>query len=144
MTKPEQTNEKYARRFNEEVRGQRNGDAIDQLVADDVVGDNAARPEPVRGSDGVRELADLLYAACPDCGVRLKQIVADGDRIAQRVSVTATHEGEFMGIDPTGNPVALTGMDLTRFVDGKWVEGYDLRDMLGLFTQRGVIEPPRE
>jgi len=144
MTTQEQANKKHARRFNEEVWGQRNFATIDQLVAKDFIGYNPGRPEPVRGSDGVRKLADLLYAAFPDCEVTLEQVVADGDWVAQRVSVTATHNGEFMGIEPTGNPVERIGMDFTRFEGGKWVEGYEIWDMLRLLTQLGAAESPRE
>lgn len=142
MATQEQDNKEQARRFNEEVWGKSNLDAIDHLVADDFVGHNPARPKPIRGADGVREVVELLQVAFPDCEVELEQVIADGDWLAQRVTVTATHEGEFMGIDPTGKQVEVTGMNVTRFEDGKWVEGYELWDVFGLLQQLGVAELP--
>ncbi|WP_135304816.1 ester cyclase [Haloarcula amylovorans] len=142
MATPEQDNKEHARRFNEEVWGKSNLDAIDHLVADDFVGYNPARPEPLRGADGVREVAELLQAAFPDCEVELEQVLADGDWLTQRVTVSATHEGEFMGIAPTGKQVEITGISVTRFEDGKWVEGYELWDIFGLLQQLGITELP--
>lgn len=144
MATPAQTNKEHARRFNEEVWGKSNFDAIDHLVADDFVGHNPSLHEPVRGPDGVREIAEMLHAAFPDCEVELEDVIADGNRVAQRVTLTATHEGEFMGIDPTGEQVEVTGMNITRLEDGKWAEGYELWDTLGLLQQLGVVELPGE
>lgn len=144
MATPEQANKEHARRFNEEVWGKSNFEAIGHLVAEDFVGHNPALPEPVRGADGVREVAEMLYAAFPDCEVELEQVIADGDWLAQRVTVTATHEGEFMGIEPTGEEVEVTGMNITRLEDSKWAEGYELWDMFGLLHQLGVVEQPGE
>lgn len=144
MTTRDQENKDHARRFNEEVWGEFNVEAIDELVAEDYVGHNPALPEPVRGADGVREVAEMLHAAFPDCEVELEEVVADGDWLAQRVTLTATHEGEFMGIDPTGKRIEATGMNITRFEGGKWAEGYELWDAFGLFQQLGVVEPPTE
>lgn len=144
MATPGQDNKEYAHRFNEEVWGQYNFDAIDRLVADDFVGHNPARPEPVRGVDGVREVAETLHTAFPDCEVELEQVIADGDWIAQRITATGTHEGGFVGVEPTGKQVELTGMSVTRLQDGRWVEGYELWDVFGLFQQLGVTGPPGE
>lgn len=132
----------YARRFNREVWDESNLDAIDDVVAEDFVGHNPALREPVRGADGVREIAEMLHAAFPDCEVELEEVVAEGDWLAQRVTITATHEGEFMGVEPTGERVTATGMNFTRFEDGKWAEGYELWDVFGLLRQLGVVEPP--
>lgn len=142
MTESEQENREHARRFNEEVWGQYNFDAIDDLVAEDFVGYNPALPEPVRGTDGVREVAEMLHAAFPDCEVELEEVIADGDWLAQRVRLSATHEGEFMGIEPTGKQIEIMGMNVTRLEDGKWAEGYELWDTFGLLQQLGVVEPP--
>lgn len=142
MATTERDNEDHARRFNEAVWGRYDFEAIDDLVAEDFVGYNPALPEPVRGPDGVREVAETLHAAFPDCEVELEQVIAEGDWLAQRITATGTHEGEFMGIEPTGNRVELAGMNITRFEDGKWAEGYELWDMFGLLRQLGAIEHP--
>jgi steroid delta-isomerase-like uncharacterized protein len=142
MATRERDNKEHARRFNEEIWGQYNFDAIDHLVAEDFVGHNPARPAPVRGVDGVREVAEMLHAAFPDCAVDLEQVIAEDDWVAQRITATGTHEGEFMDIEPTGERVEMTGMNVTRLEDGKWIEGHELWDVFGLLRQVGVIELP--
>lgn len=137
-------NTDHARRFNEEVWGKYNFEAIHDFVAEDFVGYNPALPEPVRGGDGVREVAEMLHAAFPDCEVELEQVIAEGDWVAQRLTATATHEGEFVGIEPTGKRVEFTGMNISRLVDGKLVEGYELWDMFGLLRQLGIVDLPGE
>ena len=60
--------------------------------------------------------------------------VAEGDMVAGRFVFHGTHEGEFMGIAPTGRQVTFRGLSLNRVVDGKIVEAWveiDLEDILG-------------
>lgn len=140
----ERENKAHARRFNEEVWGRYDFDVLDDLVADEFVGHNPSLPQPLHGPGEVRETAEMLHAAFPDIEVELEQVIAEGDWTAQRLTATATHEGELMGVESTGNRVEFTGMNISRLEDGEWVEGYELWDMLGLLQQLGVVEPPGE
>ena len=54
----------------------------------------------------------------------------------------ATHKGEYMGIAPTGKQVTLTGIAISRVVDGKTVEEWGEMDNLGMMQQLGVVPPP--
>lgn len=140
----ERDNKDHARRFNEEVWGEYNFDALDDLVDEAFVGYNPSLPEPLHGAADVRGTAEMLHGAFPDIEVELEQVVAEGDWIAQRLTATATHEGEFVGVEPTGHRIEFTGTNFSRLEDGKWVEGYELWDMLGLLQQLGAVEPPGE
>jgi steroid delta-isomerase-like uncharacterized protein len=140
----EQTNKEFARRWNEEIWGQQNVDAIDDLVAEDFVGHDPSRPEPVRGPDGVRAVVEMLFSAFPDTQVDLEEVVAEGDRIAMRITASGTHEGEFMGIEPTGEEMEVSVMTFQRIEDGKAVEEWQIVDTLGMLQQLGVIELPGE
>ena len=140
----EQTNKEFARRWNEEIWGQQNVDAIDDLVAEDFVGHDPSRPEPVRGPDGVRTVVEMLFSAFPDTQVDLEEVVAEGDRIAMRITASGTHEGEFMGIEPTGEEMEVSVMTFQRIEDGKAVEEWQIVDTLGMLQQLGVIELPGE
>lgn len=64
----------------------------------------------------------MLYSAFPDTQVDLEETVAEGDRIAMRITVSGTHEGEFMGIEPTGEQMEVGVMTFQRIEDGKTVE----------------------
>lgn len=135
---------RFARRWNEEIWGEGNLDATDDLVAEDFVGYDASRSEPVRGPEGVREIAEALLAGFPDCEVDLEQVVAEGDWVAQRLTASGTHEGEFMGIEPTGKEMEVAVMSFQRVRDGKVVEERQIVDTLGMLAQLGVVEPPEE
>jgi len=91
---------------------------------------------------GYKAYASGLLAGFPDLDFTVLQAVADGDRIGLYWAVSGTHLGEFMGIPPTGRPVAITGMDIHRLADGKVVETWEVYDGLALMVQLGVIPPP--
>jgi predicted ester cyclase len=69
-------------------------------------------------------------------------MIAEGDKVASRVTLSATHQGEFQGIPPTGKQVTQTGIDLLRIAGGKVVERWGEFDNLGLLQQLGVLPPP--
>lgn len=142
MTTREQEHKELTRRFHEEVWAKRNLDYIDELVAESFVGHDPALPEPVRGPAGVRETATVLQSAFPDATVELDHLVADGDLLAIHRTLTGTHDGEFMGIEPTGTEATIPGMAIYRFGDGEVVEEWQVIDMFGLLVQLGVADPP--
>jgi predicted ester cyclase len=65
-----------------------------------------------------------------------------GDRVVTRFVMRGTHEGEFMGIAPTGRAVEVGGIAIDVVRDGVRVEGWAQIDRLGLLTQLGAIEGP--
>jgi steroid delta-isomerase-like uncharacterized protein len=142
MATTEQDNKEFARRWNDEVWEKRNLDLIDDLVAEEFIGYDPSLPEPIRGPDGVRKIAEMMLSAFPDAQVDLEEVVAEGDLIAVRIRCTGTHEGEYMGIDPTGEDVQFQLMAFQRIEDGKVVEERQMVDHLGLLAQLGVVDPP--
>lgn len=65
--------------------------------------------------------------------------IADGDRVAMRFLVTGTHQGEFQGIPATGRSMAVQGMTILHFRDGKIAERWNQFDQMGLMQQLGVM-----
>lgn len=142
MDTRERHHEELARRFHEEVWGNRNLEYIDEAVAEEFVGHDPALPDPVEGPAGVRETADQFQTAFPDASVEIEQTVADGDRLALHRTLRGTHERAFMGIEPTGADVDVAGMAIYRIEDGRIAEEWQVMDMFGLLVQLGTIEPP--
>lgn len=142
MSTQEQEHKELTRRFHEEVWANRNLEYIDEQVAEDFVGHDPALPEPVRGPEGVRETAEIFQSAFPDAEVELEHLVAEGELLAIHRTLTGTHEGEFMGNEPTGTEVEIPGMAIYRIEDGEIVTEWQVIDMFGLLVQLGVIEPP--
>ncbi len=136
-------NKEVMRRFWEGVN---NGDmsVMDELAAPDVVIHFAGLPEPVRGIEAWKQMAQTYYSAFPDLQETQEDAIAEGDRVAARVSWRATHQGELMGIPPTGKQVTVTGMRIFRLAGGKIVEEWGVDDALGLMQQLGVIPAPQQ
>ena len=78
----------------------------------------------------------------PDVHVTVEDLLADGDKVIERTTATATNTGEFNGIPPSGNPVTWTEIHIYRLENGKIVELWSEINLLGLLTQIGAIPSP--
>jgi predicted ester cyclase len=81
------------------------------------------------------------YDAFPDMHVTIDDMVAEGDKVAARVTMTGTHKGEIMGIPPTNKKVTFSLIVISRFAGGKIVEDHGQFDALGLMRQLGLPVP---
>lgn len=142
MTTTQADTKEIVRQMNEEVWGEGDLDLIDEYVAEDYVEHNTASPRDIHGPDGYRENVEMVRAAFPDMDVIVEDIIADGDKVAYRYTIVGTHEGPFMGIEPTGVEVEIAGSGIARFEDGQLVESWSNVDVMGTMQQLGVIEPP--
>jgi steroid delta-isomerase-like uncharacterized protein len=97
--------------------------------------------EPV-DFEGVKQFYEMLWGAFPDIKVKIEDVVGEGETVAFRVTVRGTHQGEFMGVPPSGNPITIGVQNFYRFRDGKVVERWTNPDMLGLMVQIGAIPAP--
>jgi predicted ester cyclase len=110
------------------------------LYTDDVVF-GGVTPEPMDGA-GVRAFHEAFYAAFPGAQVELADLIEDGDKLGARLLIRGRHQGEFMGVPPTGRDVALAITTILTMRDGRCVERWSTADMLGLLVQLGAIPPP--
>ncbi|MFW6318259.1 MAG: ester cyclase, partial [Halorubrum sp.] len=85
-----------------------------------------------------------LRAAFPDLVLIPREIVADGDTVAVRMTQRGTHEGTFMGIEPTGRAFEIQAMGFARMENGKIAERWGVPDLLGLLRQLGQEELPAQ
>ena len=137
-----EANREVVRRFIEEFKNKGNHGIVDELVASDFV-HHFPDPRIPGGCEGFKLLGQSVANAFPDVHVTVHDLVAEGDRVVERNSVSATHKGEFNGIPPTGKKVSWTEIDMYRLQNGKIVELWPEIDFLGLLTQLGAIPPPR-
>jgi predicted ester cyclase len=133
-------NKAIFRRMIEEVWNKRNLDAADELFAPDATSPSAPQLPP--GPEGVKMIAGMFLQAFPDLQITIDKLVASGDRVAGRLIERATHQGDFMGIAPTGKAVEFTEMGLLRIENGKIAESWYEVDMMGLMQQIGAIPAP--
>ncbi len=134
-------NKALVRRFYEEVVSKKNLATIDDFIDPNQV-DHFAPPGTPRGIEGARQLIGMLLTAFPDLQSTVEDMIAEGDKVAARLTVRGTHQGEFMSIPPTSKHVAITAIDIFRIAGGKIVERWGEGDMLGLMQQLGVIPTP--
>lgn len=135
-------NKELVRRSNEEVWDKGNLDHLDDYVAEDYVEYNSASPEPIRGREGYKQNVEMVRGAFPDLSVTTEDLIAEGDKVVTRYTLTGTHQNPFMGIEPTGNEVKIEGISIGRLEDGRVVEGWTNIDVMGMMQQLGVVEPP--
>jgi steroid delta-isomerase-like uncharacterized protein len=125
------------RAFEEPWKG--NLDVIDELIATQYIGHDPANPEPLRGPTGVKEFIATYRAAFPDARITVEQQLAEGDLVATRWTGRGTHEGELMGISPTGKRVTVSGLTISRLEGGKIVEEFQNWDTFGMMQQLEAV-----
>ena len=132
-------NKAFVRRVFEEGWNAGNLDLFDEADAPDYVLHDPSVPEDVRGVEGVKRFASMYLRAFPDLHFTVEDQVAEGEKVATRWTSSATHQGELMGIPPTGNRTAVSGITISRVSGGKLAEDWNIWDTLGLMRQLGVV-----
>ena len=137
-------NKALSRRVIEEVFNANNLEVVDELVAEDHVHHDPAMPEEGHGREHMKEFATMYRSAFPDVHLQIEDQIAEEDLVATRWVASGTHEGELMGIEPTGNRVRVAGMTIDRIADGQIAETWDNYDALGMMQQLGAIPSAEE
>jgi steroid delta-isomerase-like uncharacterized protein len=117
-------------------------DALKEVYADDIVMHEP--DEDVWGIEGLTQFVSMIRSALPNLRIMLEDDIAEGDKVVSRWRAQGTHQGELMGIAPTGNEVAITGITIHRIEEGKIVEEWENWDALGLMQQIGAVPAPEQ
>ena len=113
-------NKAIARRALEELfSAQGDLDVADEIISPNYIGHDPVSPEDVRGPEGAKETAMMYRNAFPDVQLSVEDQLAEGDMVATRWIASGTHQGDFMGIAPSGNRVTVSGTSIERIVNGK-------------------------
>lgn len=136
MTTPEE-NKELVRRLDAIWDGDL--DIVDELVAADYTNHNSMVPDAPPGPEGFKRNVSALLTAFPDIEFSIEDIIAEGDRVVFRAEGRGTHEGELMGIEPTGREITLSGIVIFRVEDGQVAERWAQYDTLGMLRQMGAL-----
>lgn len=136
-----QENKEHVRRVETAVNEQ-DQDVLSEIFAEDFVVRFHGGREELRGLDEFKHYLQAMYEAFPDLTITFEDVIGEDDTVVIRYTGTGTHEGEYEGIEPTGETVDVSGMRIARLDDGKIVEVWGQRDDLGLLAQLGVVDPP--
>lgn len=120
----------------EEVHGNHDVSFIDEYHASDWVGHFDGKE--LTNSE-YKEMQRELIRGFPDAEFTFGPVVVEGDTVAGHWVMTATHTGEFVGLDPTDRTVRVTGTFLTRYdEDGRAAETWENIDQFGMLQQLGI------
>jgi hypothetical protein len=111
---------------------------IDAIVDPDV---RIRTPLPVQttGAQALKEVWAILLRAFPDLHLTVEDVIAEGDKIVTRNTVTGTHQGDFMGRPPSGKSVSYNEIFIFRFAGGRVAETWGVVDSLSVMRQLDMI-----
>ncbi len=130
-------NKALARRFVEEIFVRGNADAVDVLVAEDFVAHTWPSTGDPRGD--LKRAIERVGGALADGTFDIEDVIAEGDRVALRLTASATQTGEFMGLPPSGRRYSIGEIHIFRIRDGMVVEHWHQFDQLGMLRQLGAL-----
>jgi steroid delta-isomerase-like uncharacterized protein len=135
-------NKAILQRFNEvvgEVFRTGNVDALDEVLAPEFVYHQPGAPPDL---ESYKQFLAMFGLAYPDVSLTVEDMIAEGDKVVDRLTWQATHQGPFMGIPPTGDRVVVTEIHINRIAEGRIVERWAQPDLLGLMQQLGAVPAP--
>ena len=135
-----QENEQLVRRFFDEVCNGRRAEVADEIIAGDYVSHGPQAP-PAEGPEGVKARI-AVYQDALDGEWDIQEIFSAGDRVVTRWVGRGTHNGELMGVAPTGRTIAVEALSVFRIASGKIAEEWTVWDALGLLQQVGAVPAP--
>lgn len=95
------------------------------------------------GVDDAESLGDFFasfWEAVPDARLEVGDALEAGDKVAGRLTITGTHEGELMGVPASHRPISVAVITILRFdEEGRIVERWNVADFLGMMQQIGGI-----
>jgi steroid delta-isomerase-like uncharacterized protein len=110
-------------------------DSCVELASPDLIINLAELPEPLHGRDTWREGAAMFRRAFPDLHAEIEDIFASGDRVAVRLRMRGTHEGDYLGIPATGRTISYVSHEFYRLEHGLIAEEWICSDTASLFRQ---------
>jgi steroid delta-isomerase-like uncharacterized protein len=133
-----EANKRLVVRFYEELWNWGNYDVADQLVAADYVRHDLRPGDAPPGPAGQKVIAQRFRAAFPDVRLEIEALVAEGDVVVARWTMSGTHRGSWGDVGATGRSVRFSGVNFFRIAEERIAEIWNLRDDFGLREQVGA------
>jgi predicted ester cyclase len=136
---PEELHKQVVLRFMDEVQNARDFAKIPELCEPDQVLDHPEMREPVRGLEILEKKINDMVRAFPDMAFAAEEIVAEGDQVAVRFTLTGTQTGPLGPVKATGRPIVQSGMAVYDMRNGRIAEVRIREDLLRMLGQLGAI-----
>lgn len=94
-----------------------------------------------RGADELTAYFQDAFAAMPDWHMEAIAVAEQGDDVLARWRLTGTHNGPLLGIEPTGRPIVIDGIDHAVVRGGRLVSNFVVFDQMQYARQIGMLPP---
>ena len=112
--------------------------AAEKFFAPDFINHSPARGvTPDR--EGIKQFVSALHTAFPDIRMTADDLIAEDDKVIIRATMSGTHNGNLVGIPPTGKKVNIMVISILRLAEGKIIERWNVSDEFGLLQQLGAM-----
>ncbi|MBX0297940.1 ester cyclase [Haloarcula nitratireducens] len=132
-------NKDVVRHYIEDAWNEAALDLVEDLIAAEAPHHDPTLSDRPDGPAGRKQSIQVYHTACPDVHISIEEMVAEDDLVAVRWTGRGTHEGELMGIEPTGTEIEITGMSINRMNEGQIAETWEVYDTHGMLQQIGVL-----
>jgi steroid delta-isomerase-like uncharacterized protein len=136
-----ETNKAFVRHFMERAFNEGDLTIVDETHAPGAI--DHQEPAGTDFATHLKAVITMLRTAFPDLHFEIHEMLAEGEIVAFRSTMTGTHRGPFQGLPPTGKPVSVAHMHFVRLIGGKASDLWHVWDMAGLMRQLGVASAPR-
>lgn len=136
-----EANKALIRRWFEEVWNQGRAEAIREMMSEDCVNHGLSEDpsQPLRGASGFLPFHTQFREAFPNIEVVVEDTIAEGDKVAVRVSVRGKHEGDSLGFKATGITTDFDAIVIARVKDGMFFESWNNVDFMRMYRQLGAL-----
>ena len=133
-----ESNKALVRRFYEQI-DKGNIEILDELVAEDYIDHNPPPfPGLASGREGLKQAFRIFQYATPGYH-QIEDQIAESDKVVTRLTSYGKHEGDLPGAPKTGNDLKMTSITIHRIANGKLVEKWSEKDMMGFLQQIGIM-----
>jgi predicted ester cyclase len=136
---PPDENKLLVRRFYEEVVNTGKVDLIERFIAQEYVEVSDGKRYAI-GIEGAKEHILGVRQTYPDLHIEIERQISEGEWVVTCITARGTHQGQWLGIKPTGKPIAFTGVNIDRVVSERIVEHGGAANMLGPLLEIGAIK----
>jgi steroid delta-isomerase-like uncharacterized protein len=133
-------NKGIARFLTEEVFNKGNLDVVEKIIDPEFVHHDPNSRDIGKGPEAYKQLLQRYRKAFPDLHISIEQQIMEGDLVVDRWKGEGTHQGELMGMAPTGKKVSICGISIHRINNGKIVETWNNYDSMTLLQQLGLLQ----
>jgi predicted ester cyclase len=133
-----EANKALVRRYTDEVVNTGKVEGIASFIGPDYVEvHNNVRHDV--GIEGAKEHVLGVRRTYPDLHVTIERQIAEGEWVVSCITARGTHQGSWLGIEPTGKKIEITGVNVDRVVDGRIVEHGGAANLLEPLLEIGAV-----